>query len=132
VKENCVIFSLPDSEQLALSIANKLGIEIGVAEIRHFPDGESYIRIDSNIKNKIVLLVCRLDHPNNKILTLMFMAQTIKEVGENKICLISPYLKNPCVRALKLAYPIRLLLIFICVIAQKIIKNLICPWSSKK
>ena len=73
-------------------MANKLEIEIGSVEIRNFPEGESYIRIDSDVKNKVVLLVCELDHPNNKVLPLMFMAQTIKELGANKVCLISPYL----------------------------------------
>lgn len=73
-------------------MANKLEIEIGSAEIRDFPDGESYIRVDSDVQNKVVILVCGLDHPNNKILPLMFMAETLKELGANKVCLISPYL----------------------------------------
>lgn len=92
MKEGYVIFSLGDNQQLANAISNKFEIEIGAVEIRNFPDEEYYIRIDTDVKDKIVLLVCRLDHPNAKILPLIFMTQTIKELGANKICLISPYL----------------------------------------
>jgi ribose-phosphate pyrophosphokinase len=90
--ENFIIFSLPDNMQLTEQLANALGIKIGVVEIRNFPDGETYIRINSDVKNKSIILVCSLDHPNNKILPLMFMAETIKALGATKICLISPYL----------------------------------------
>lgn len=90
--KNCLIFSLPGNLQLATALANKLEIEIGRVEIRDFPDGESYIRIDSDVKNKVALLVCGLEHPNNKMMPLMFTAQTLKELGAKKICLISPYL----------------------------------------
>lgn len=61
-------------------------------EIRYFPDGESYIRIDSGVHNKIVILVDGLEYPNDKILPLMFIAKTVNELGATKICLISPYL----------------------------------------
>lgn len=90
--EKSIIFSLPDNNQLASKLANKLNIELGYVVIREFPDGESYIRIDADVKNKIVILICTLSHPNCKILPLMFMAQTLKELGANKICLVSPYL----------------------------------------
>ncbi|MBS0358498.1 MAG: ribose-phosphate pyrophosphokinase [Proteobacteria bacterium] len=87
-----LIFSLPHDKLLTATLATKLKIEIGAAEIRDFPDGESYVRIDSNVQNKTILLICSLDHPNNKILPLVFMAKTLKELGAHKIHLISPYL----------------------------------------
>lgn len=90
--KNTIIFHLPNNATLANALANKLNIEIGSAEIREFPDGESYIRINSDVKNKLVILVCSLDHPNTKALPLMFMAQTLKEFGAKTICLVAPYL----------------------------------------
>ena len=76
--KNCTLFSLPGNEQLASLLVNKLAIEMGSLEIRNFPDGESYIRIDSDLQNKIVILIAGLEHPNDKILPLMFIAKTIK------------------------------------------------------
>jgi len=90
--KNGIIISLPDNSQLAKKLATQLNIEMGSIEVRNFPDGESYVRIDSDVRKKTVILICELDHPNNKILSLMFTAQTIKELGAKKICLISPYL----------------------------------------
>ncbi|MCL9684965.1 ribose-phosphate pyrophosphokinase [Legionella maioricensis] len=87
-----IIFSLPGNIKLTQALANKLAIEMGKAEIREFPDGESYIRVDSDVKNKTVILVCTLDHPNSKILPLLFMARTLNDLGAKRICLIAPYL----------------------------------------
>lgn len=87
-----ILFSLPDHTSLANTVADKTGLELGAAEHRRFPDGESYLRIMSDVNNKNVVLLCSLDNPDSKILPLMFMAQTLKELGANKICLAIPYL----------------------------------------
>lgn len=86
------IFYFPEDKVIATNLASKANIELGVAETRYFPDREIYIRIISEVKHKTIFLFCSLDHPNNKILSLLFMAKTLKELGATKICLISPYL----------------------------------------
>ncbi|MDP3705869.1 MAG: ribose-phosphate diphosphokinase [Legionellaceae bacterium] len=87
-----VIFALPGNSQLAHALVHILNFELGIAEIRDFPDGESLICIKTDVKNKIAILICSLDHPNPKIIPLMFMAQTLKELGAKKIILVAPYL----------------------------------------
>jgi len=88
----CLIFSFPGSERLAKKIASKLGLKLGEAEIRHFPDGETYIRIDSDIKDKELVLITSLDHPDTKAMGIMFFANLAKELGAKTITLVSPYL----------------------------------------
>ncbi|MDR3476772.1 MAG: ribose-phosphate diphosphokinase [Gammaproteobacteria bacterium] len=90
--DNMIIFSMPENMQLTKSLADKLKIEIGIAEFHSFPDGETYVRIESDVKDKAILLICSLDHPNNKICPLLFMARTLKALGAKKIYLVSPYL----------------------------------------
>jgi len=90
--KNTLIFSLTKNTKLRDTLANKLSIESGNADIHLFPDKESYIRINSNVSNKTALLVCSLNNPDCKILPLLFMAKTLKELGANSVCLISPYL----------------------------------------
>ncbi|TAL65210.1 MAG: ribose-phosphate diphosphokinase [Legionella sp.] len=89
---NNIIFSFPGNKKFAHQLANKLRIEEGELIIERFPDGESYVRINSPVKNKVVILFCTLNDPDKKIMSLMFTAQTLKELGAKKIILISPYL----------------------------------------
>ena len=87
-----ILFSLPGNAELTLALSKMLSIEMGKTEFRTFPDRESYIRIHSQVKNKTIILVCTLAKPNSKILPLLFMASTIKELGAKRICLVAPYL----------------------------------------
>ena len=87
-----ILFPLPGNENLASALSEALAIELGDAIIRAFPDGESYVRIVSDVKGKTVFLISTLDHPNAKLLPLIFMAQTIKALGAKKIGLVCPYL----------------------------------------
>jgi len=90
--KNIIVFSLPGNEELAKVIALKLKAEVGKSIIRQFPDGESYIRIQSDMKDKSVLLVCTLDRPDEKLLPLYFLSKTAKSLGAKHISLIAPYL----------------------------------------
>ena len=87
-----IIFALPGNESLAAKLAQLLHIEIGEAVVRHFPDDETFVRVDTAVKEKDVLLVCTLDHPDKKLLPLYFLSQTLKELGAGRITLIAPYL----------------------------------------
>lgn len=87
-----VIFAFPGYEKITKTIISQLNASEGLITVRHFPDGESYIRIESNIKNQEVIAVCGLDNPNSKIMALMFFAATAKELGAKNIGLITPYL----------------------------------------
>lgn len=89
---NTIIFALSGNETLAASIAGQLRIEKGDAVVRHFPDDETFVRVDTDVKEKDVLLVCTLDRPDKKLLPLYFLSQTLKELGARKIALIAPYL----------------------------------------
>lgn len=93
IKEmSTIVFALPGNETLADNIRKQLGVEKGDAVVRHFPDDETFVRVDSDVKEKDVLLVCTLDHPDEKLLPLYFLSQTLKELGVRKITLIAPYL----------------------------------------
>lgn len=87
-----IVFALPGNEVLAKSISDKINAEMGEINIRHFPDGESYIRVLSEVLGKEVLLVCTLHRPDDKIISLYFLAKLLKDSGAKKIVLIAPYL----------------------------------------
>ncbi len=89
---NTIILSLPGNEELSSIIASKLDAPIGRTTIRRFPDGESYIRIHDEVKGKKVVIVCTLHQPNEKLLSLYFLARIAKEQGAKCTCLVAPYL----------------------------------------
>lgn len=87
-----IVFSIPGNETLAQSLALKTDSDMGVSEIRHFPDGETYIRLVSAVRGREVLIACTLDRPDEKTLLLYFMARALRERGAAKITLVAPYL----------------------------------------
>lgn len=87
-----IIFALPGNEELANSLINSLKAEKGEAVIRPFPDGESYIKVVSDVSDKKVVLVCTLQQPDDKLLPLYFLSKTLKGFGAKKITLVAPYL----------------------------------------
>lgn len=87
-----IIFAFPQYENLAKTLAAKTGYELGSLTFRRFPENESYVKINSDVKNKKVILVCGLENADEKIMALMFFSQTAKELGALELGLIAPYL----------------------------------------
>ena len=87
-----IFLALPGNEKLAQSLAEKCNAEIGEIIIRQFPDGETYLKIKSEVTDKQVLLVCTMNQPDKKLLPLYFLSETARELGAKSICLVLPYL----------------------------------------
>jgi ribose-phosphate pyrophosphokinase len=87
-----IFFAFPGNEKLAGSLALNCSAELGTAIIRKFPDGESYIRITTDVKDKHIFIICTLSAPDDKILPLLFFCKIAKELGVKQITLVAPYL----------------------------------------
>lgn len=87
-----ILFSFKDEQLLANKLANHLKCETGEWEWHRFPDGESLVRVDSNVAGRPVVLVCSLHQPDARFLPLCFLADTLKELGALSIELVAPYL----------------------------------------
>jgi ribose-phosphate pyrophosphokinase len=87
-----LIVPMPGNEVLAGRLASLLQYELGEVETRHFPDGETYFRLRSNPEGRPVAILCTLDHPDDKLLRLLFSAATARELGASKLGLVAPYL----------------------------------------
>ncbi|MBC5991897.1 ribose-phosphate pyrophosphokinase [Pontibacter cellulosilyticus] len=87
-----IFFALPGNEQLATSLASILQAEVGEAVIRNFPDGETYVRLLSDVQHKQVVLVCTLHQPDEKLLPLYFVSSAARDLGAASVCLVAPYL----------------------------------------
>ena len=87
-----ILLPLPGNESLAQSLALQMNAELGDLELRHFPDGETYLRIHSELLERDVILVATLDHPDEKLFPLLLAAGTARELGARSVGLIAPYL----------------------------------------
>ncbi len=87
-----VLLALPGSEDLAAAIAGSLGLPLAELQWRRFPDGESYVRLHDNPDGRDVVIVARLDHPDDKLATLLFTADLARELGARRVGLVCPYL----------------------------------------
>jgi ribose-phosphate pyrophosphokinase len=87
-----LIFALPGNESFAEGLRATLSGERGSLETRAFPDGESYVRLACDPAGKDVVVVCTLNRPDAKILSLLFVAATARELGARSIGLVAPYL----------------------------------------
>lgn len=87
-----VILPLPGNEAFAQALAEAGGFEFGSLETRRFPDGESYVRLLTDVAGKCVDLVCTLARPDEGFLSLVFAADAARELGAREVTLVAPYL----------------------------------------
>ena len=87
-----VLISLFDDAGIGAKLAQQSKFDAGQIEMRHFPDGETYVRHLSDLQGRKVVIFCPLDRPDNKLLPLIFAAQAARELGAAKIGLVTPYL----------------------------------------
>jgi len=87
-----IFIPLPGNETLAADLARLSSSALGTLETRHFPDGESYVRLTDDVTGKDVDFVCTLARPDDQVLQLIFAAKTARELGAKTVRLIAPYL----------------------------------------
>lgn len=66
--------------------------ERGFVTLRRFPDGETYVRLESPVRDRDVAVICTLDRPDDKLLPLFFLAATARDLGATRVGLVAPYL----------------------------------------
>ena len=87
-----LIYAWPGHELLATSLADRISGEAVTLALRHFPDGETYVRLTPSPAGREVLFACGLDRPDEKICSVLFAAETARELGARRIGLVAPYL----------------------------------------
>lgn len=87
-----LLLPLPGNEGFADRLARAGGGAVGALRTRQFPDGESYVRVETDVAGRIVDLVCTMAHPDAAFLRLAFVADAVRELGASQVNLIAPYL----------------------------------------
>lgn len=87
-----IFFAMPGNEELASELAELTCGEVGRLQVRRFPDGESYVRVESDVKHGEVFVVCTLARPDPQFLPLAYTAKALRQAGAKRVNLIAPYL----------------------------------------
>ena len=87
-----LLLAYPGNDALAEPLRRALNADAVVFEMRRFPDGETYLRIDSDVQDRPVALLCSLHDPDARVLPLIYMSDTLRELGARQVGLIVPYL----------------------------------------
>ncbi|HEU4647694.1 MAG TPA: ribose-phosphate diphosphokinase [Gemmatimonadales bacterium] len=87
-----VVLALPGNHALAERVAAELKADLGRLDVRRFPDGESYVRIETPVAGRAVLLAATLARPDDKIFPLLLVAAAARDLGAASVGLVAPYL----------------------------------------
>ncbi|KUE87000.1 hypothetical protein ASL20_21195 [Cupriavidus necator] len=87
-----IVFAMPGNERQAAAITACLPGRPGEAEVRRFPDGESYVRLLQPVAGCEAMVVCTLDRPDARLVPLLWPAAAAREGGAVRVGLVAPYL----------------------------------------
>lgn len=91
-----LFFAGNSNRELALKVAEHLGVSLGKATITSFNDGETRIKINENVRNRdVVILQSNCPSPNQSVnenvMELYLMIRTMKRASANSITVVIPY-----------------------------------------
>ena len=87
-----LLFEMSAAAGLAERLCRKIGGKLGQLEHRRFPDGESFVRLMTDVEGRDLVFLCTLDRPDTKVLPLLFAAAAARAQGARSIGLVAPYL----------------------------------------
>ena len=86
------IFSGTAHRQLATDIAAYLGQPLGDATVTSFPDGETFVKINDNIRGRDVFIVQPTCPPTNQnIMELLIMVDAARRASADRITAVIPF-----------------------------------------
>ncbi|MFL2938286.1 MAG: ribose-phosphate diphosphokinase [Opitutales bacterium] len=86
------IFSGNSNKPLAQEICNYLGVPLGDALVTSFPDSESFVRFNENIRGTDVFLVQSTSSPaNHNVMELLIMIDAAKRASAARVTAVLPF-----------------------------------------
>ena len=86
------VFSGSANEPLAQAICRYIGIELGKCNISPFPDGETFVKVEENVRGEDVFIVQSTCPPTNYNLMEMFiMIDAVRRASAARITAVLPF-----------------------------------------
>jgi ribose-phosphate pyrophosphokinase len=86
------VFSGTSNPPLARSICDYIGTELGKCAVSAFPDGETFVKIEENVRGEDVFVVQSTSPPTNHHLMEMFiMMDALRRASASRITAVLPF-----------------------------------------
>jgi ribose-phosphate pyrophosphokinase len=86
------IFSGNSNKVLAEDICKSIGMPLGQATVTCFPDGETFVKIDENIRGHDVFIIQSTCPPtNHHLMELLIMIDAARRASANRITAVLPF-----------------------------------------
>ena len=85
------VFSGTANEPLAHAICDYIGIKLGKCSVKPFPDGETFVKIDENVRGEEVFVVQPTSPPtNHNLMELFIMMDALRRASAARITAVLP------------------------------------------
>src|SRR5437764_12852754 len=85
------VFSGSANRELAQRICDCIGTPLGQATISSFPDGETYVKIEENIRGRDVFIIQPTSPPTNQhLMELLIMVDAARRASAERIRAVLP------------------------------------------
>jgi len=86
------IFSGTANQPLANAICKSIGVELGKCTIKPFPDGETFVKIEENVRGEEVFIVQPTSPPtNHHLMELFIMMDALRRASAARITAVLPF-----------------------------------------
>ena len=86
------VFSGTANPPLANAICDYIGIKLGKCDIRPFPDGETFVKIEENVRGEDVFVVQPTSPPtNHHLMELFIMMDALRRASADRITAVLPF-----------------------------------------
>ena len=86
------IFSGTANQPLAKAICKSIGMELGLCTIKPFPDGETFVKIEENVRGEEVFIVQPTSPPtNHHLMELFIMMDALRRSSAARITAVLPF-----------------------------------------
>ncbi|MDE3066516.1 MAG: ribose-phosphate pyrophosphokinase [Verrucomicrobiota bacterium] len=86
------IFCGTANEPLARAICKSIGIELGRCSIKPFPDGETFVKIEENVRGEDVFAIQSTCPPtNHNLMELFIMMDALRRASAKRITAVLPF-----------------------------------------
>lgn len=92
IEHGIKIFAGTSNEKLAKKIADKIGVELSDRDIKHFADGETFVRSNTTVRGCKVFVIQSTSKPvNESLMELLIFIDALKRASASEIIAVIPY-----------------------------------------